>query len=173
MRLVTAAALVMLAAPTMAQQCRPGVVPDQSAGCTPGAVATTDRAEIVSVVDGKTYTKRHRVWIGQRDTMAKYGIPWPQHKLYEDDDLLPVCGGANNADPHNHWPQPSDKIAEGGWGYETKDILDAGACRLLKQGKIDVAKLDGWFLAPDWRPGYCEYREIAHEPRDPKCDTLK
>jgi hypothetical protein len=40
-------------------------------------------------------------------TLAKYGIPLDRAGLYEDDDLIPVCLGGDNASPLNHWPQPN------------------------------------------------------------------
>lgn len=128
-------------------------IPDASK--TPGAIATTNQAEVLARVDGLTYTKRHRVWNRQRETMAKYGVPWAEHHSYEDDDRVPVCLGGDNADPGNHWAQPSNTLTQ--MGYETKDIMDAGACRLLREGKVTLKEAQSWFLAPDWRPVYCQH----------------
>lgn len=73
---------------------------------TPGAVASTDVAEVCGYVGGLSYSKRHRVWTDKASTLRKYGIPLSDARLYEDDDRVPVCLGGDNADPRNHWPQP-------------------------------------------------------------------
>jgi hypothetical protein len=38
-------------------------------------------------------------------------IPEPEAAKYEDDDLVPVCLGGDNASPLNHWPQPNSASA--------------------------------------------------------------
>lgn len=119
-------------------------VPNDS--LTPGAVATDDVQDICGKVGGLTYTKRHRVWEDKRSTLQKYGLSVSDAPKYEDDDRVPVCLGGNNADPKNHWPQawPEAKI---------KDRLDAGACRMVCEGKVPLATARSWFLG-DWRKGY-------------------
>jgi hypothetical protein len=68
---------------------------------TPGAIAET-RAAVLCM---HGYAKAHRVWRDKTGTLAKYGIAPDRASLFEDDDLIPVCLGGNNASPMNHWPQ--------------------------------------------------------------------
>lgn len=161
-RLIITSMLCGLSAAALAQ---PAEVPDPT--LTPGVIASTDESEVCARSAGLTYTKRHRAWTHQWDTFAKYGLPYAPHD-YEDDDRVPVCLGGGNADPRNHWPQPSDRLVADRWGYETKDIMDAGACRLVCQGKVSLQEAQGWFLAPDWRVTFCAYRKTADE-HDPRC----
>lgn len=51
-------------------------------------------------------------------TLAKYGI------AEEDDDLIPVCLGGDNASPLNHWPQANNASP----GAADKDRLEARVC---------------------------------------------
>jgi integrase len=60
---------------------------------TPGAVADTDPA----VVCARGYSRSHRVWHDKIGTLLKYGIPPAEADRYEDDDLVPVCLGGDNA----------------------------------------------------------------------------
>jgi hypothetical protein len=57
------------------------------------------------------------VWHDKIGTLAKYGIAPYRASLFEDDDLIPVCLGGDNASPLNHWPQS----ISGEWGAEMKD----------------------------------------------------
>lgn len=135
--------------------CVLGELPDRS--CTPGAIATTDRAEICGVVGGLTYTKRHRVWEHRDETMIRYGVPPSDRRQYEDDDLVPVDAGGNNADPKNHWAEVNNRNAPDGLGYEAKDWLDAYAKTAICRLNIPVATVQGWFLG-DWRVAYRRLR---------------
>lgn len=133
----------------------PYVLPDPA--LTPGAVATTDRDEICGRVGGLTYTKRHRVWHRRDETMAKYGVLAAviAGVAFQDDDLVPVCLGGDNADPRNHWAQPSDNLVGVGNGYQSKDIMDAGACRMVCAGQVSLQEAQSWFLVPaDWHDAY-------------------
>jgi hypothetical protein len=110
---------------------------------TPGALATTNTNEVCGGGPGD-YSRRHRVWNDKPSTLAKYGIPPPAARLYEDDDRVPVCLGGNNADPRNHWPQPWHDARE-------KDQLEAWACRAVCDShSMPLAKAQALFLA-DWR----------------------
>ena len=128
--------------------------PDPS--LTTGAAATDDPAEICGRVGGLTYTRRHRVWHGKVDTLAKYHLPPYAGRDYEDDDLIPVCLGGDNANPANHWPQlwPEARV---------KDRLDAEACHLVCIGQLTLPDARTLFR-PDWRAGYCHLY-----PRDERC----
>lgn len=68
---------------------------------TPGAALDTDP----TVICAPGYARAHRVWHDKRGTAAKYGIPWSAAVTMEDDDLVPIGLGGNNADPRNHWLQ--------------------------------------------------------------------
>ena len=96
--LVAALALTSLAAvPAGADP----VLPDPK--LTPGAFAETS----TSVICAPGYARSHRVWHDKAGTLAKYHIPLSAAGRYEDDDLIPVCLGGDNASPLNHWPQPN------------------------------------------------------------------
>lgn len=155
-----ALALVLCCATSAAMACTLGPLPDPA--CTPGAVATTDRSEICGVVGGLTYTRRHRVWVHQGDTMEQYGVPASRRRQYEDDDLVPVAAGGDNADPQNHWPQINNAGAPDGLGYEAKDWLDAFAKRAICELNLPVAEVQAWFMPPaDWRDAYRQYRHLG------------
>jgi hypothetical protein len=51
--------------------------------------------------------------------------PLPNAALYEDDDLIPVCLGGDNASPLNHWQQPDSTTP----GAVDKDMLEERICR--------------------------------------------
>lgn len=135
----------LAAAAALAQ---PAEVPDDS--LTPGAIASTDEAEVCGIVGGLTYSQRHRVWRGRRATLAKYGYPaaTPLAQV-EDDDRVPVCLGGDNADPRNHWAMPAP-------AYHRKDLAEAEACRrVCRQHAMTLAEAQALFLAPaDWHDAY-------------------
>lgn len=106
---------------------------------TPGAVRSTDVHEICA----PEYARSHRVWHDQRLTFQRYGLPYFWHEQYEDDDLVPVCLGGDNASPLNHWPQP---IAEA----HAKDHLEAEACRAVCAGERDLQATQRWFMQGGW-----------------------
>lgn len=93
-------------------------LPDKA--LTPGAIAET-RAAVLCV---HGYAKAHRAWRDKVGTLAKYGIAADRASLFEDDDLIPVCLGGNNASPLNHWPQS----LSGAWGAGAKDALEQRVC---------------------------------------------
>ena len=91
-----------------------------------------------------TYSRAHRVWHDKADTLRKYGIPLRRARDFEDDDRIPVCGGGDNADPRNHWPEP--------WAEaHVKDRLEAATCRAVCAGRITLQHAQAIFLG-DWRP---------------------
>ncbi|MBO0712892.1 MAG: hypothetical protein J2P47_16590 [Acetobacteraceae bacterium] len=110
---------------------------------TPGAVAET-RTEVICV---RGWDQAHRVWHDKAGTLAKYGIPLDRADLYEDDDLVPVCLGGDNASPLNHWPQPNSATP----GVADKDMLEQHLCT-----KVCLARDDGLLaryqtaFANDW-----------------------
>jgi hypothetical protein len=117
---------------------------------TPGAIAET-RAAVICV---HGYAKAHRVWHEKVATLTKYGIA-PDHAfLFEDDDLVPVCLGGNNASPLNHWPQPLG----GEWSAERKDGLEKRVCSeiCLTRDDAQLARYQAAF-AKNW---VALYRQI-------------
>jgi hypothetical protein len=127
-------------------------IPDSS--LTPGVIASTDLGEIC-MSDGRpgsAYSRAHRE-TNERDRradFARYGIPWPAHREYEDDHLVPLCLGGADA-PANRWPEPR----WGAWNAYEKDQLEGYACRMVCAGRIDLHAAQGWFLAPaDWKDAY-------------------
>ena len=117
---------------------------------TPGTVAETRIA--VLCVHG--YAKAHRVWRDKASTLAKYGIATDRASLFEDDDLIPVCLGGNNASPLNHWPQS----LSGTWGAGAKDALEQRVCSEICFTRDDaqLARYQAAF-AKDW---IALYRQI-------------
>jgi hypothetical protein len=87
---------------------------------TPGAITETHATAVCM----RGYARAHRMWRDKAGTLAKYGITPDQAFLFEDDDLVPVCLGGNNASPLNHWPQP----LSGDWGAGRKDVLEQRVC---------------------------------------------
>lgn len=145
-------AAVLFATTAQAQQCKLGPIPDQSAGRTPGMVATTDVADVCSR-DGGSYSVRHRLSQNpetKREVLAKYGLSMSDARQVEDDHNIPLCLGGSD-DVANRWPQPRD----GEWTSDQKDELEAFACREVCHGRTTLAAAQGWFLAPaDWRVAY-------------------
>lgn len=128
---------------------------------TPGSIATSDAA-VLCARDGPSYSRAHRVWRRQRETMDAYRIPSILRRQFQDDDRAPVCLGGDNADPRNHWAQPPDALTADGLGWEAKDRLDDEACREVCRGQITSREAQAWFLAPaDWR---VEYRRLFGAP---------
>ena len=108
MRYATLAAVLLVAASASAQTLP--IRPDDA--LTPGAIASTDPADVCGFINGESYSRRHRVWHEKAETLAKYGMLWSAHGLVEDDDRVPLCLGGNNADPRNHWPQAWEQARE-------------------------------------------------------------
>jgi len=134
---------------------------------TPGAVVETS----AEVICEPGYDKAHRVWRGKYATATKYDIPWAIAKLMEDDDLVEVRCGGNNADSRNHWLQLCDEWRELGDGLRecvkgqaaNKDHLEKRwairldrACRVARRtGDYSVAQtiVDGcqaYFMQGKW-----------------------
>ena len=122
-------------------------LPDQSS--TPGAVASTDIAEICESdgEPGSAYSRAHRSMneVARRADFARYGIPWSERGRYEDDHLVPLClGGADTT--ANRWPQPR----WGEWNAYQKDDLEGYACRTVCAGRLGALarRNTGFWLRP-------------------------
>lgn len=117
----------------------------------PGLIASVDEAEVCGVVDGMTYSQRHRQTtpemkreVRERDGMASCG---------EIDHRLPLAlGGAD--DVRNLWCQPPPPEV---WNFKLKDRMEAfiwhATCR---QHTMTLAAAQAIFLEPDWRGPFCE-----------------
>jgi hypothetical protein len=78
--------------------------------------------------------REHRVWHDKAGTLAKYGVSLSAADQYEDDDLVPVCLGGDNASPQNHWPQSY----AGKWGADRKDELERRLCAEICRTRDDA-----------------------------------
>ncbi len=142
-------ALITIIAVAVAAE--PAAAPDQQ--ITPGAIRDTDPA----VVCAPGYARAHRVWHDKISTLIKYGLPLSQAHDFEDDDRIPLCGGGDNADPRNHWPQSctgwEGPRCVSGPAFE-KDRLEAWACRAVcDQHRLPLVAAQRMFLG-DWRGAY-------------------
>lgn len=152
-------ALLTLAAVLLMPTARAGDMPDSQ--LTPGAVASGDAAEVCESDGrpGSAYSRAHREMneAQRRADFARYGTPWANRRLYEDDHLVPLClGGADAA--ANRWPQPRS----GQWSSYEKDRLESYACRQVCAGTLSLGEAQHWFLAPaDWREAYRRIFESA------------
>jgi hypothetical protein len=112
---------------------------------TPGAIASTDTAEICT----PGYARAHRMAFGApgeyeryRAVMEAYGIPRDLWHLYELDDRVPIeLGGANL--PSNLWPQIFDDARR-------KDRLENAEHHAVCAGRVSLADAQALFLG-DWR----------------------
>ena len=129
---------------------------------TPGKVAATDQSEVCGLSSYPlhlTYSQAHRAttpalkdWI-----FREYGITPPHGSAradWEIDHLIPLClGGADEA--ANLWPQPSDRLVGVGFGFESKDKIEAAACRAVCRGGDNLQDVQSHFLN-NWRERYGE-----------------
>jgi hypothetical protein len=140
-------ALLVAAAPAAAQDW--AIVPDPT--LTPGAVRTTDVADICS-----TPTSGLRHWSRERDDriLSEYGLPTGPHPSVEIDHLIPLClGGAD--DDKNLWPEPRRSI-EKEWPAELKDDLEHRLCETVCAGELDAREAQR-LIAEDWTAAYRQF----------------
>lgn len=100
---IMASGLALAAAHHLPAQTHERSMPDPT--LTPGVVRDTDPR----VVFAPGYDRAHRVWHHKADTCRKYGIPLSDCHNFEDDDVVPICAGGDNADPRNHGLQRCDE----------------------------------------------------------------
>ena len=125
------------------------IVPDPT--LTPGAVRTTDVAEICS-----TGTRELRHWSRERDDriMAEYELEPGPHPEYEIDHLIPLgIGGAD--DDKNLWPEPRRSI-EPIYNAERKDRLEWKLRDLVCSGALDVQEAQK-AIAEDWTAAFIKF----------------
>lgn len=140
-------------------------VPDPQ--LTPGAVATTDQADVCAVENGLTYSKRHRLSQNEqtkRLVLQRYGVPWSDRARVEDDHIIPLCAGGSD-DTANRWPQYREGVT---WKSGDKDLLEAAGCRALcGSHTMTLQQVQALFM-PDWRVAFCGFW-----PDDPRCAELR
>jgi hypothetical protein len=130
--------------------------PDDS--LTPGVVASTDADDVCGIVDGLTYSKRHRHTSPElkREVYAAYHVDHAGRE-FEMDHRVPLClGGADVRE--NLWPQA-------GWqhpSYHDKDVLEETVCRMVcRDHTMTLEEGQAVFLG-DWQGGYL--RILGHSP---------
>jgi len=120
---------------------------------TPGVVASTDPTDVCSVIDGLTYSKRHRHTPLElkQEVYAAYHVN-REARNFEIDHRVPLClGGADVRE--NLWPQE-------GWqhpSYHDKDRLETAVCRAVcGEGSMTLEQGQAIFLG-DWIAGYQQF----------------
>jgi hypothetical protein len=130
----------MCAMPAVAQT--PREIPNDAV--TPGAVASTDEADVCGKVDGQTYSKRHR----SGTVEASLHCP----KGWQADHRVPLgIGGADVV--ANLWCQPGTTT----WNWHDKDVVDTKVWFMTcHQHTMIPRDAQALFLAPaDWRVSFC------------------
>jgi hypothetical protein len=129
----------------------PGDLPDPVK--TPGAVRTTDRAEICN-----TKTKDVRDVSGSLKEAVRrsYGMSHKRdgwcngEEACEIDHLIPLAIGGSN-DQTNLWPQPYDR--ERRWNAHMKDRLEVRLRKLICKQGLDPVEAQT-LVAKDWTAAY-------------------
>lgn len=125
---------------------------------TPGAIASTDIQDVCSVVDGLSYSKRHRITPPELKRAVR--IAYNQKQCGEIDHRVPLAlGGADTFE--NLWCQPGPPTV---WNYKIKDRLEThvwvGTCGWIYMYELKDAQQI--FLNPDWRVEYCKaFQDLA------------
>lgn len=109
---------------------------------TPGAIASHDSNEVCGIINGLTYSKRHRATpydlkaaIRQRDHSTGGG---------EVDHRVPLCLGGADVEANLWWQQ----------NFKHKDELEAWACRAVcHEHTLGLDAAQTMFLG-DWRESY-------------------
>jgi hypothetical protein len=144
--LVALIAIMVAVVPALAEELP--IRPDDT--LTPGVVASTDPADVCGVVDGLTYSKRHRQTPQElkREVYAAYHVN-PAGRDFEIDHRVPLCiGGADVRE--NLWPQE-------GWqhpSYHDKDRLEAFVCHAVCVIRRMTLQQGQAVFMGDWIAGY-------------------
>lgn len=134
-------------------RCQPGEIPD--AACSPGVVASTDQSDVCGIVDGLSYSKRHRQTPeGLKQAIRKrYGAPAGDAEI---DHIVPLSLGGQDSAYNLFW-QPGHGQGYV-WTYHEKDRLEVELWRrVCKEHTMSLQDAQAVFLQPDWRVGYCQY----------------
>jgi len=125
---------------------------------TPGAVASTDSSDVCGIVNGLSYSKRHRHTSVElkREVYAEYHVE-AAGREFEIDHRVPLClGGADVRE--NLWPQE-------GWqhpNYHDNDFLEETVCRMVCRDQTMTLEDGQAIFLGDWQAGY--QRIFAHAP---------
>jgi hypothetical protein len=127
------------------------VLPDSA--LTPGAVRTTDKADVC--IDRRTRQYRH--WSREQADriLHEYGLPpGPYSQSYELDHLIPLDLGGADEDA-NLWPEPRRSV-EPEWNAERKDRLEWKLADLVCGGQLDLATAQK-AIRDNWVDAYRTY----------------
>lgn len=144
---LTALILLLLAstAPVAAQNYP--LVPDHD--LTPGVIASTSEEEVCGIVDGLSYSKRHRETSTdtKRGVARSYGLPFHNGSLAEADHRVPLSLGGADV-PQNLWEQ----AWEGQCGAHAKDRLEVTLWHAVcKEHAMPLSAAQQVFLGPYWK----------------------
>ena len=122
----------------------PGTLPNSA--LTPGAVRTTDKADVC--MDRRTRQYRH--WSRERDNriLAEYGLPAGPHPDFEVDHLIPLDLGGADEDA-NLWPEPRASIVPYAVSVEAKDKIEWSLASEVCAGIIGLEDAQRE-IAKDW-----------------------
>ncbi len=147
---VVAAALAILVLGLVAARAQDArVIPDPL--LTPGAIASTDQAEVCGFAGGLSYSKRHRVTPPEMkaEVRRRYGIA----RCGEIDHRGPLALGFADV-VENLWCQPGPPEP---WNFRLKDKLETYVWEAVcKHHTILLAEGQAIFMEPDWRDPYCK-----------------
>lgn len=135
--------------------CTPGEIPDPR--CTPGVAASTDENDVCGIVDGKSYSKRHRQTpAGLKALITKRYGQQPNSGDVEIDHRIPLSLGGEDA-VYNLWYEfGRDRGVR--FTYHEKDRLERWAWeQVCQRHAMSLRDAQAIFLAPDWRSAYCRY----------------
>jgi hypothetical protein len=124
---------------------------------TPGVVASTDPNDVCGVIDGLSYSKRHRHTPQglKEEVYAAYQVHREDRegRNFEIDHRVPLClGGADVRE--NLWPQE-------GWqspSYHDKDWLEETVCRMVCRERAMTLEQGQAIFLGDWIAGYQQIR---------------
>jgi hypothetical protein len=110
---------------------------------TPGDILTHKKSDVCTL----GWAGRHRhVTPGQHYAIfGAYGIPWANHRTYEDDHLVSLQLGGSN-DNRNRWPQPYPQAYS---KDSLENVLHAAVCK----GRLPLDSAQRW-IAHDWVSAY-------------------
>jgi hypothetical protein len=125
------------------------IIPDPT--LTPGAVRTTDIAEICGQgTTGLRHGSRER----DDRIMVEYGLRPGPHPDFEVDHLIPLGIGGSD-DDHNLWPEPRREL-EPVWSADRKDELEWKLRELVCAGSLHI-RVAQQAIADDWVQAYKTY----------------
>ncbi len=128
-------------------------VPDDRV--TPGAVASTDQREVCGVVDGLTYSKRHRATPYELKRLIRERDHCDSQNSEVDHRLPLSLGGDDIGVNLSCQPGPAQGVT---WNYHDKDRLEVYAWQsVCKHHTMTLDEAQAMFLAPsNWITRYCE-----------------